>query len=181
MFGPVLTVLRYRDDDDAVAIANNSQYGLCGAVWGTDVDRAVAVARRIRTGQISINGCSPRRRAVRRVQAERNRPRGRRTRWVCSLHGAEGNRSSRVTAALAGLRVVEIGERHRGPVLHEAARRPRRRRDKIEPPSGDPLRRWGPFPGGDPDPNRSGLFEYLNAGKHGATMDLDADGSAASN
>lgn len=57
VFGPVLTVLRYRDDDDAVAIANDSEYGLSGAVWGTDVDRAVAVARRIRTGQVSINGC----------------------------------------------------------------------------------------------------------------------------
>src|SRR5271166_2758676 len=43
VFGPVLSVLRYSDDDDAVAIANNSQYGLSGAVWGTDVDRAVAV------------------------------------------------------------------------------------------------------------------------------------------
>jgi acyl-CoA reductase-like NAD-dependent aldehyde dehydrogenase len=59
VFGPVLTVLRYRDDDDAVAIANNSRYGLSGAVWGADVDRAVAVARRIRTGQIAVNGCGP--------------------------------------------------------------------------------------------------------------------------
>jgi aldehyde dehydrogenase (NAD+) len=59
VFGPVLTVLRYRDDDDAVAIANNSQYGLSGAVWGTDVDRAVAVARHVRTGQIAVNGCIP--------------------------------------------------------------------------------------------------------------------------
>jgi aldehyde dehydrogenase (NAD+) len=59
VFGPVLTVLRYRDDDDAIAIANNSQYGLSGAVWGTDVDRAVAVARRVRTGQIAVNGCIP--------------------------------------------------------------------------------------------------------------------------
>lgn len=59
VFGPVLTVLRYRDDDDAVAIANNSQYGLSGAVWGGDVDRAVCVARRIRTGQIAVNGCGP--------------------------------------------------------------------------------------------------------------------------
>ena len=56
VFGPVLTVLRYRDDDDAVAIANNSQYGLSGAVWGGDVDRAVGVARRIRTGQVAVNG-----------------------------------------------------------------------------------------------------------------------------
>ncbi len=59
VFGPVLTVLRYRDDDDAVAIANNSQYGLSGAVWGADVDRAVGVARRIRTGQIAVNGIGP--------------------------------------------------------------------------------------------------------------------------
>jgi acyl-CoA reductase-like NAD-dependent aldehyde dehydrogenase len=59
VFGPVLTVLRYRDDDDAVAIANNSQYGLSGAVWGADLDRAVAVARRVRTGQIAVNGCIP--------------------------------------------------------------------------------------------------------------------------
>jgi len=59
VFGPVLTVLRYRDDDDAVTIANNSQYGLSGAVWGGDVDRAVGVACRIRTGQIAVNGCGP--------------------------------------------------------------------------------------------------------------------------
>jgi aldehyde dehydrogenase (NAD+) len=59
VFGPVLSVLRYRDDDDAVRIANNSRYGLSGAVWGTDVDRALAVARRIRTGQITVNGCGP--------------------------------------------------------------------------------------------------------------------------
>jgi aldehyde dehydrogenase (NAD+) len=59
VFGPVLTVFRYSGDDEAVAIANNSQYGLSGAVWGADVDRAVAVARRVRTGQIAVNGCIP--------------------------------------------------------------------------------------------------------------------------
>ncbi|BBX42093.1 aldehyde dehydrogenase family protein [Mycobacterium simiae] len=59
VFGPVLTVLRYRDDDDAVAIANNSAYGLGGAVWGSDIDRALGIARRIRTGQVSINGTIP--------------------------------------------------------------------------------------------------------------------------
>jgi len=59
VFGPVLTVLAYRGDDEAAAIANNSPYGLGGAVWGTDVDRAVAMARRIRTGQVSINGTIP--------------------------------------------------------------------------------------------------------------------------
>jgi aldehyde dehydrogenase (NAD+) len=59
IFGPVLTVLRYADDDDAVAIANDSPYGLGGVIWGSDVDRAVAIARRVRTGQVSINGCIP--------------------------------------------------------------------------------------------------------------------------
>ncbi len=59
VFGPVLSVLRYRDDDDAVAIANNSRYGLSGSVWGGDVDRAAGVARRIRTGQVAVNGCGP--------------------------------------------------------------------------------------------------------------------------
>jgi len=56
VFGPVMTVLRYHDDADAVSIANNSSYGLGGAVWGSDVDRALALARRMRTGQVSING-----------------------------------------------------------------------------------------------------------------------------
>ena len=59
VFGPVLAVLRYRTDNEAVAIANNSQYGLSSAVWGADVDRAVGVARRVRTGQIAVNGCTP--------------------------------------------------------------------------------------------------------------------------
>jgi aldehyde dehydrogenase (NAD+) len=55
VFGPVLAVIRYEDDDDAVRIANNSIYGLSGAVFGSE-DRAVAVARRVRTGTLSING-----------------------------------------------------------------------------------------------------------------------------
>lgn len=55
----MLTVLRCRDDDDAVTIANNSSYGLGGAVWGSDIDRAVAIARRMRTGQVSVNGTIP--------------------------------------------------------------------------------------------------------------------------
>lgn len=59
VFGPVLTVMRYRNDDDAVAIANNSAYGLGGAVWGGDIERGLGIARRIRTGQISINGTIP--------------------------------------------------------------------------------------------------------------------------
>jgi aldehyde dehydrogenase (NAD+) len=55
VFGPVLAVIAYEDDDDAVRIANNSIYGLSGAVFGSQ-DRALAVARRIRTGTFSING-----------------------------------------------------------------------------------------------------------------------------
>jgi acyl-CoA reductase-like NAD-dependent aldehyde dehydrogenase len=55
VFGPVLAVIRYEDDDDAVRIANNSIYGLSGAVFGSE-DRALAVARRVRTGTLSING-----------------------------------------------------------------------------------------------------------------------------
>jgi acyl-CoA reductase-like NAD-dependent aldehyde dehydrogenase len=56
IFGPVLVVLPYRDDDDAVAIANNSIFGLSGTVLGTDTDRATAVARRLRVGTVSVNG-----------------------------------------------------------------------------------------------------------------------------
>ncbi len=56
IFGPVLAVLRYQDDDDAVRIANNSRYGLSGAVSGASLERALGVASRIRTGTIAVNG-----------------------------------------------------------------------------------------------------------------------------
>lgn len=56
IFGPVLAILAYDDEDDAVRIANDSRYGLAGGVWSADQDRAIAVARRIRTGQVEING-----------------------------------------------------------------------------------------------------------------------------
>jgi aldehyde dehydrogenase (NAD+) len=56
IFGPVLVVLAHDGDDDAVAIANDSPYGLSGAVVSDDEDRALSVARRIRTGTMSING-----------------------------------------------------------------------------------------------------------------------------
>ncbi|MGV0806625.1 aldehyde dehydrogenase family protein [Mycolicibacterium setense] len=56
IFGPVLCILPYDDEDDAVRIANDSDYGLAGAVWSADANRAVQAGRRIRTGQISING-----------------------------------------------------------------------------------------------------------------------------
>jgi aldehyde dehydrogenase (NAD+) len=56
IFGPVLVVIGFDNDDDAVRIANNSIFGLAGAVFSADQDRALAVARRIRTGSFSING-----------------------------------------------------------------------------------------------------------------------------
>lgn len=58
VFGPVLSILKYQDEDDAVAIANDSEYGLHGAVWSTDTDRAMSVARRMRTGTVDINGAA---------------------------------------------------------------------------------------------------------------------------
>jgi len=56
IFGPVLSILGYRDEDDAVRIANDSDYGLSGGVWSGDPARAEAVARRLRTGQVHVNG-----------------------------------------------------------------------------------------------------------------------------
>lgn len=56
IFGPVLAIQPYEGEDDAVRIANSTPYGLAGGVWSADSERAIAVARRIRTGQIEING-----------------------------------------------------------------------------------------------------------------------------
>ena len=56
IFGPVLAVIPYEDDDDAVRIANHSIYGLSGAVSSASEERALSVARRIRTGTLSVNG-----------------------------------------------------------------------------------------------------------------------------
>jgi acyl-CoA reductase-like NAD-dependent aldehyde dehydrogenase len=56
IFGPVLAIIAYDDEDDAVRIANDSRFGLSGAVWSGDEDRAMRVARRIYTGQIDVNG-----------------------------------------------------------------------------------------------------------------------------
>jgi len=56
IFGPVLSIIPFDSDDDAVAIANNSRYGLAGGVWSGSPERALAVAGRMRTGAVDING-----------------------------------------------------------------------------------------------------------------------------
>ncbi|MFH8290701.1 aldehyde dehydrogenase family protein [Streptomyces sp. NPDC018059] len=58
IFGPVLSLIRYEDEDDALRIANGTVYGLAGAVWAADDAAAVAFARRMDTGQVDINGGS---------------------------------------------------------------------------------------------------------------------------
>jgi aldehyde dehydrogenase (NAD+) len=59
IFGPVLVVIPFSDDDDAVRIANESRYGLAGGVFSGSLERSLAVARRIRTGMMSVNGGAP--------------------------------------------------------------------------------------------------------------------------
>ena len=58
IFGPVLSILPYDTEDEAIEIANDSTYGLAAAVWAADRPHAIAVARRIRVGQVDINGAS---------------------------------------------------------------------------------------------------------------------------
>jgi acyl-CoA reductase-like NAD-dependent aldehyde dehydrogenase len=59
IFGPVLCLIPYAGDDEAVAIANDSPYGLSGGVWSADPARALGIARRLRTGSVAVNGSYP--------------------------------------------------------------------------------------------------------------------------
>ena len=59
IFGPVLVVIPYDGDDNAVEIANDSNYGLCGSVWTGDNDRGLGVARQVRTGTYMLNAPVP--------------------------------------------------------------------------------------------------------------------------
>ena len=56
IFGPVLSIIGYEDDDDAIQIANDSDYGLSGGVWSSDNERALKVAKKLRTGEVDMNG-----------------------------------------------------------------------------------------------------------------------------
>jgi acyl-CoA reductase-like NAD-dependent aldehyde dehydrogenase len=56
IFGPVLSILPYEGDEDAIRIANGTMYGLAAAVWSSDLERARRVARRLRAGQVDLNG-----------------------------------------------------------------------------------------------------------------------------
>jgi acyl-CoA reductase-like NAD-dependent aldehyde dehydrogenase len=56
IFGPVLAIIPYDTEEEAIEIANDTEYGLAGGVWSSDPDRAKAVARRLRTGQVEVNG-----------------------------------------------------------------------------------------------------------------------------
>jgi acyl-CoA reductase-like NAD-dependent aldehyde dehydrogenase len=56
IFGPVLSVIAYADEDEAIAIANDSNFGLNGAVFSTDLEHGLQMAERIRTGTVEING-----------------------------------------------------------------------------------------------------------------------------
>jgi aldehyde dehydrogenase (NAD+) len=58
IFGPVLAIISHTGDDEAVALANDSIYGLHGAVWSADQARAISVARRLRTGAVDVNGAA---------------------------------------------------------------------------------------------------------------------------
>jgi crotonobetainyl-CoA:carnitine CoA-transferase CaiB-like acyl-CoA transferase len=78
-------------------------------------------------------------------------------------------------SALAHLRVIEYGSDVAAPFCARLFADLGAEVIKVEPPGGDPLRQRGPFPGDSPNPEQSGLFHFLNAGKKGVVVDLDSD------
>ena len=78
-----------------------------------------------------------------------------------------------MSGALAAVRIVEVGEgkalAYAGKLLHDLGAEV----IKVEPPGGDALRAYGPFPGDEPNPERSGLFIFMNGGKRGTRLDLE--------
>ena len=112
IFGPVLSIEPADSEEDAVRIANDTVYGLAGAVWSADKDHAIAVARRMRTGQVDVNGGGfnvlfP----VRRLQAVGERPRARqvRDRGVLGVEGAAALVHFWFTRRFASLTRVQRG------------------------------------------------------------------------
>ncbi len=75
--------------------------------------------------------------------------------------------------ALEGIRVVELGQLVSAPYCAKLFADFGADVVKVEPPEGDLARRWGPFPGGEPHPEKSGLFQFLNTNKSGVTLDVD--------
>lgn len=59
IFGPILAIIKYDNEEDAINIVNDSQYGLGGTVWASNADRALQLARKLNTGTVGINGYMP--------------------------------------------------------------------------------------------------------------------------
>ncbi len=174
VFGPVLVVLTYEDDDDAVRIANNSIYGLSGAVFGGQ-DRALALARRIRTGHVldQRRQLLQPRQPVRRLQAVRHRQ-GDGHRGTRGVPGVQDVRDGgRMSKPLEGIRVLEVAMYgfvpSAGAVLGEWGADVIKVEHAV---TGDPqrgLRQTGLLRvEGDPNPN----IEHANRGKRSIGLDM---------
>ena len=110
IFGPVLSVIRYSDDEEAIRIANDTPYGLSAGVWSSDYERALDVADRLRAGTVWVNDVhmvNPAH-AVRRLQAERARPRARPARARRVHRGQARPRRPDPEARREGVRPVAV-------------------------------------------------------------------------